>query len=137
MNDVQLPEYSLIKCPTILNPRFGYSRVVVYIHQSMVFKLRNDLMSDEYSSIWLQMGLPGKKQILVCHTYREWQELCQDGRGVSSNSVPDQLERWLHFLDQWERALNTGMEVIVCSDINLNHLDWGLHSSQQSSQSKN
>ena len=28
-NDVQLPEYSLIKCPTILNPRFGYSRVVV------------------------------------------------------------------------------------------------------------
>ena len=55
-------------------------------------------------TIWLQMGLPGKKQILVCHTYREWQELCQDGRGVSSMSVPDKLERWLHFLDQWERA---------------------------------
>ena len=135
-NEVQLPEYSLVKCPTISNPSLAYSRVVVYIHNSVVFKLRNDLMSSEYSSVWVQIGLPGKKQILVCHTYREWQELCLENRGMSSCSVPDQLGRWLNFLDQWEKALDSGMEVIVCGDMNLNHLDWCLPSFQQSSQTR-
>ena len=93
-------------------------------------------MSNEYSSIWVQIGLPGKKQILICHTYREWQELSQGHRNMSSNSIHDQLQRWLLFLDQWERALHSGMEVIVCGDINLNHLDWCLPSYQQSSQTK-
>ena len=88
------------------------------------------------SSIWVQIGLPGKKQILICHTYREWQELSQGHRNMSSNSIHDQLQRWLLFLDQWERALHSGMEVIVCGDINLNHLDWCLPSYQQSSQTK-
>ena len=135
-NDIQLSDYSLVKCPTILNASLKYSRVVVYIQNSMVYKLRNDLMSSEYSSIWVQVGLPGQKQILVCHTYREWQELGQINRGNSSNSVQDQLQRWLIFLDQWERALRTGMEVIVCGDMNLNHLDWCLPSFQQSTQTR-
>ena len=87
-----MPDYSLIKCPTILNDWFGYSRVVVvYVHESVVFKVRNDLMSNEYSAIWIQIGLPGRKRILVCHTYREWQELCEENRGMSSNWMSDQL----------------------------------------------
>ena len=115
----------------------GYSRVVVYVHNSVVYKLRDDLMSKNYSSIWIQIGLPGKKQILVCHTYREWQELQRENlNNNSSSSIDDQLQRWLLFLDQWERALNSGMEVIVCGDINLNHLDWGLPRVLQSSQTK-
>ena len=74
--------------------------------------------------------------LLVCHTYREWQDLSQGLRNISSNSISDQLQRWLIFLDQWERALNSGMEVIVCGDLNINHLDWCLPSFQQSSQTK-
>ena len=136
IEEVQLSEYSFHVCPTISNKNLGYSRVVVYVHNSVVYKIREDLMSNNYSSIWVQIGLPGKKQILVCHTYREWQVLQKDNVMNSSNSVDDQLQRWLLFLDQWEKALNSGMEVIVCGDINLNHLDWGLPHSQQSSQTK-
>ena len=91
-------------------------------------------MSNECSSIWMQVGLPRQKQILVCQTYREWQLLHQQDN--SSKSVEAQLSRWVHFLEQWERALDTGLEVIVLGDVNINHLDWALPSSRQSNQTK-
>ena len=36
--------------------------------------------------------------------------------------IPAQLDRWITFLDQWERALDTGKEVIVIGDCNLDYL---------------
>ena len=39
-------------------------------------------------------------------------------------------------MDQWQRALNTGLEVVVCGDMNINHLDWAVPSNRQSSQTK-
>ena len=38
------------------------------------------------------------------------------------------------FLDQWEKALNTGLEVLVAGDVNINHLDWSLPHGVQSAQ---
>ena len=61
-----------------------------------------------------------------------WQLL--NHQGGNSDSVQAQLNRWVVFLDQWERALNTGLEVLVVGDMNINHLDWSLPTSQQSSQ---
>ena len=82
----------------------------------------------------MQVGLLRQKQFQVCQTYREWQLLGQNDS--SSKTVPAQLARWIIFLDQWERALQSGMEVVVCGDVNLNHLDWGLPRSRQSGQSR-
>ena len=101
LQDVQITDYNLHTCPTLSNPDLGYSRIVVYTHKSLVCKLRPDLMSNDYSSIWMQVGLPRHKQILVCQTYREWQLLHQTDN--SSKSVPAQLSRWVMFLDQWEK----------------------------------
>ena len=64
LEDVQLPEYDLLLSKTIDNEQLQISRVVCYKHQSLVGKVREDLMSDQFSSIWLEIGLPGKKKIL-------------------------------------------------------------------------
>ena len=77
LSNVQLPEYILHICPTIINPVLNVSRVVVYIHKSLVVKVRPDLMDNKISSIWLEMGLPRRKKIPVCNTYREWGHLRQ------------------------------------------------------------
>ena len=66
-------------------------------------------MSDHFFSIW----------ILVCQLYREWQYLGQADR--TSRSIPAQLARWVIFLDQWEKAISTGKEVIVMGDCNLDY----------------
>ena len=47
------------------------SRVVVYTHNSLVVRRRYDLEDENISSIWLEVGLPRKKKILVCNAYRE------------------------------------------------------------------
>ena len=82
-------------------------------------------MNDTFSSIWLEVGLPRKKKILVCNVYREWQYLRQIDN--SSLDVHKQHLRWSTFIDQWERALLENKEVVVMGDMNLNHLNWNNH----------
>ena len=119
----EITDYNLHEPLTISNPGLRVSRVVVYTHKDLIAKLRPDLMSATYSSVWLEVGLPHHKRFLVCHTYREWQNLNQN-EDRSSGTIPQQLARWLHFLDQWEKALATGLEVHCLGDMNLNHCNW-------------
>ena len=115
-----MEHYDLILSKTIDNYELNISRIACYKHSSMVGIVSNHLMCDTFSSIWLELGLPGKKKFMVCQLYREWQYMGQ----VDSNSrsIPEQMVRWLMFLDQWERALESGKEVIVMGDTNLDHL---------------
>ena len=122
INRVQLEDYDLITCKTLNNPNLNISRLVVYKHRSLVTKVRYDLMSDEFSSIWLEVGFPGKKKFLVANIYREWQYMGQNDGGFSL-TIPEQLRRWKIFLTQWEMALASGAECHVMGDINIDHLD--------------
>ena len=58
---------------TIRNEDIGASRVVVYVHNDIACKIREDLMNDTFSSVWLKINLPRQKKFLVCHAYRDWQ----------------------------------------------------------------
>ena len=82
--------------------------------------MRLDLMSNSFSSIWLEVGYPRQKKILVCQFYRDWQFLHQDDNNTKSPQA--QMERWIIFLDQWERALASGMECHVLGDCNIDAL---------------
>ena len=117
MEDVQIADYELFVSKTIENRNLNISRVVCYKHNSLVGGVRSDLMSESFSSIWMEIGLPRKKKFLVCQLYREWQYLGQPDS--ISRSIPAQLDRWIIFVDQWTRALDTGKEVIVMGDCNL------------------
>ena len=120
---VQHDEYLLHTAPTLDNPAMEISRVVVYTHSSLVVKRRSDLEDQTLSAIWLEVGMPRQKKILVCNIYREWQHMGQ-GHDNQTGSVSAQLERWVMFLDKWEAALSEGREVIVLGDINLDFLKW-------------
>ena len=100
------------KYKTMENENLRISRVVVYTHKSLVVKLRPDLMSDSFSSIWMEIGLPRKKKFLVCQLYREWQYLGQPDR--ASSSIPAQLDRWVTFLDPYAWA-STSRSVAQCT----------------------
>jgi hypothetical protein len=74
------------------------------------------------SSIWIEVGLPNQKKILVYHAYREWQHLQQEDSSISN--IAAQPERWLLFITKWEQALQTGKDVVVMMDANLNFFKW-------------
>ena len=107
---------------SLSNDDTGIARVVVYTHSSLVVKRREDLENESVAAVWLEVGLPRQRKILVATMYREWQLLNQADQ--TSKSVPAQLERWSSFLAIWETALMEGKEVIVMGDINLDFLKW-------------
>ena len=120
--DVQIQDYTLYFASTLDNPDLNASRVSVYVQKDLKVKLRKDLMNDKFSSIWLELGKPRQRKILVCIVYREWQYLNQPDD--SSKSITAQLDRWVGYLDQWETAMSSGSEICVLGDINLNFLKW-------------
>ena len=117
LSDVQVQDYDIYTSLTLTNPDIQASRVVMYKHTSLIGKLRTDLMDNEFSSIWMEVGFPHKKKFLVCQFYRDWQFLKQANQ--SSKTPAAQLERWIIFIDQWERALATGLECHVLGDCNI------------------
>ena len=133
LDNCKIDDYELITCKTINNSNLQMSRVVVYKHSSLVAKVREDLMSDKFSSIWMEVGLPKTKKILVCNIYRDWQYLKQSDN--ASLDISEQLARWLIFLEQWETALDTGKECVVMGDFNLDFLNFYRTDLPSSSQS--
>ena len=79
-------------------------------------------MNDIFSSIWLEVGLPRQKKILICNLYREWQYLGQDS--MVSLSTEAHLGRWISFWDQWELAAQENKEIHVKGDTNLDFIKW-------------
>ena len=67
--DIQLDEYELYLPKTISNPNIQTSRIAVYVHKDLTVKVRNDLMNDVFSSVWLELGRPRQKKILLCNVY--------------------------------------------------------------------
>ena len=58
LQDVQLEDYELLLSKTFNNEDLQVSRVVCYMHNSLVGGIREDLMSENFSSIWVEIGLP-------------------------------------------------------------------------------
>ena len=122
LDNCKIDDYEIITSKTLTNMNLQVSRVVVYKHTSLVAKVREDLMSDKFSSIWLEVGFPGRTRFLVCNLYRDWQYLGQSDH--TSLEISEQLARWIIFLEQWELALNTGKECIVTGDFNIDFLNF-------------
>ena len=133
-SDATLEEYTTYFSKTLENENLGVSRITVFAHKDLIIKDRPDLMNDIFSSIWLELGLPRKKKILVCNLYRDWQYLDQDSD--ESLSTAAQLTRWLSFLDQWKAAMAEDKEIHVMGDTNLDFLKWE-DPSQPGSQRRN
>ena len=96
--------------------------IMVYTHKSLVVKRRTDLEDSRVSAIWMEVGLPHKKKIIICQGYREWKYLGQPNS--TSSTVAAQFERWSIWLTMWEKALLEGKEVIIMMDANLDFCKW-------------
>ena len=66
LNDVTIKDYSIFFASTLDNPQLDVSRVSVYVHKDVIVKTRLDLMNDTFSSVWLELGKPRQKKILLC-----------------------------------------------------------------------
>ena len=79
-------------------------------------------MTENFSSVWLEVGLRGNKSILVGNIYRDWQYLYQADN--SSLAVQEQLSRFSEFIEKWEAAIESSEECHLLGDMNLNFLEY-------------
>ena len=70
---VKIDDYDVYTALTMKNNKLNISRIVVYTSQNIVAIRRHDLEDENISAIWLEIGLPRQKKILVANLYREWQ----------------------------------------------------------------
>ena len=129
-----IPGYTLEYPLTRENPTLQYSRIVAIVREGLSVKLLREHMSDDISSIWLQILRKGPKKLIVGGTYREHRYMYQNDD--SSNSPAAQLARWEKTTSQWMEA-GRGNDCILVGDCNVdlievNHQNYGntpLHNS--------
>ena len=84
--------------------------------------MRNDLMeADLIPTVWLAVGPKGKRQVLACFMHREWKKwkIVGEGNKDEGSSPGAQALRWSEWLEKKEPIFNTGKEVWLLGDINL------------------
>jgi hypothetical protein len=82
-------------------------------------KVREDLMSTEFPSIWIEIERKNVKNILICGFYREWTRT-----STGSRTDREQIENLQVLTEQMTRAKEESKEVLMMGDANLDSLKW-------------
>ena len=75
-HESQITGYDITLPKTVI--RSGTARLALLTRDNLDFEIKEDLMDDIFTSIWLKISRPGTKGLLVCGLYREHQYLNQD-----------------------------------------------------------
>ena len=84
---------------------------------SSEIKVREDLMSNEFPSIWLEVKQNTGKNLLVGGYYREWSK---NGKKTEK----EQVESIKVLIEQMEKATNEKKTVVMLGDMNINAEKW-------------
>ena len=97
-------------------------RIWAAVKDTVNYKRATEFELADFPAIWLKVGR-GRTSYLICGLYREF---CRPGTGNSKESrrVVNQRERWQKFLEKASLAEQTGLEIHLIGDMNLNYAKW-------------
>ena len=97
------------------------TRILLLIKDNLKMKIRDDLMCENISSIWVEIINPKKTKTVIGSLYREFDDLSE---GKTGNSLSEQNKRFDIFLDQLQKAGEEKGTVLCLGDINLDSNKW-------------
>ena len=90
-------------------------RIIVLVHEDISFKIRDDIMSPEAETIWLEISRKYHKNVIVGGIYRQWKnENWNIDEEIDSNII----------LNQIQKASEENLPMLVAGDMNLDMLKW-------------
>ena len=91
------------------------------IDKRLSYKRVDDLEGKLDCTIWLKVNLKGKKSLLFCGGYRQWQILNDKDKNQSqgSNKRSEQFKRYSSIIKNWEGACDQNSDIIIAMDDNL------------------
>ena len=93
-------------------------RLICFVKEDIQVTQRSDLMSDMFSSDWLEIRNNGQK-ILICTAYCEFSDLTNKDQ----MSINQQHERWKIFRSQVEKASKESF-ILCLGDFNIDLEKW-------------
>ncbi|MCP3931383.1 MAG: endonuclease/exonuclease/phosphatase family protein, partial [Bacteroidetes bacterium] len=94
------------------------TRIICLIKQNIEVTLRDDLMSNLLSNIWLEIQGKGQK-IIICVMYREFNDMTGNG----SMGENEEIERIQMLHSQIEKASKEGL-ILIMGDMNIDLYKW-------------
>ena len=94
-------------------------RIIALIRETLMprIKLRNDLMSDEFPSIWIEINNVPHKSLLISGFYRQWTHETLPKDEAEQNGITI-------LTNQMELATSEKKDVMILGDANLCSLKW-------------
>ena len=80
-----------------------YCILLVLVKDGFTVRTRTDLMDTETASVWLEVEIKGKNNLMIGAIYREHSLIRQIGKNMTSDPALQQ-QRWKVFLKQWKKV---------------------------------
>ena len=98
-------------------------RMLCFVKEDIEVSERQDLMSPNISSIWLEYKTADGNKILICLTYREFNP-CTGDKEIDVTSKYEQLVRLEELSQQVEKATKECSRVYILGDLNIDLKKW-------------
>ena len=97
----------------------GLVRLICLVRTSLMeaVKICDEIMTDTFPSIWLEINLAGMKKTVIGGYYREW-----NNNGL--DSIPEQVKRMNILTTQIDKAAGISSRIIMLGDMNLCSRKW-------------
>ena len=95
------------------------SRVSMGIKNTLVYEILYDMESIYNHTIIIKLKINKGKDIIIIASYRQW-SLSDHHQFQNSRKLKFQRQRFETLLECFKKALNTGLDVFIFSDININ-----------------
>ena len=113
--------YDLVIPQAMMN-KHKYARIVLLIRSGVEYQLKEELMHEDISMIWITLQYSPRKKMTIGGVYREHQHLFCPKPNPSLTDTA-QLERWMIILRSWKLAAADPLCTVI-GDTNLNFLKW-------------
>ena len=93
-----------------------YLRIVALVREELWANtiVRNDLMSDNFPSIWVEINSKTQNPTIIAGFYREWTH-------NKENSIESQISRISEFASQIDRAAKSNLNIVIMGDANIDY----------------
>ena len=120
-HEIQIEGYR-IEHP-LTRKKYGISRLVALIRENLQYKIAEEIMDDDITSIWIILGGRGRKNTITGGVYREF-TMIGNNTPADSENPREQTKIWSKFLRQWRKAGRMTSSCHLTGDTNLDKMRW-------------
>ena len=120
MEEQAIEGYTIVT-PLKMDQR-NLTRMLVLVRDGIQVEVRQDIMENDTTSVWMEFERKGKRKLMIGAVYRE-HTVTGIPKPNNTGDVSQQIKRWSKFLKQWSK-IGSKYDTYIVGDTNLDHRRW-------------